>query len=146
VVTKLLPIPHSAQVTTLILEHVVYISLKRSWISLIQSIPLTVIYIRLKGNFIFRRLDIPLRDLEPYNKQGRLNLLDNGYDDWVRAALPLINAVEQHVVPNMDCAYHIATFLRAKSLTLFKALAQKKRIPPQEVEEYALKSHTASAL
>ncbi|MDP3270044.1 MAG: hypothetical protein Q8M40_13480 [Legionella sp.] len=128
-------------VTTLILDNLSN-SLKtaKQWLTMIQSIPLTVTHVSLKGNNIFRnrkpqQRDEMLRALQPYNQNGRLNLLDNCDDDWARAALPLINGVEQNIVPNMDCAFHIATFLGAKSLTLFCSLQRKTRVIQHEVNE-----------
>ena len=126
--------PH---VTTLILDNLEfsYITVSQ-WVTLIKSIPSTVTNVSLKGNNIFHYRNRKQRDelllkLQPYNSNGRLNLLDNGEDDWERAALPLIKGVNQKILPNLDCAYYISTFLGAKSYTLFSKLQKKQPLIPE---------------
>ncbi|MBN9230487.1 MAG: hypothetical protein J0I93_06505 [Legionella sp.] len=102
-------------------------------IKLVASIPKTVTWVSLRANRLFTKRTVSERDrllesLAPFNTDGRLQLDDNGEEEWIRAALPLINGIEQQRVPNWDCAYQIATYLGAHSLTLFKKLAQRKRM------------------
>jgi len=125
--------PH---ITTVLLANLAYaFRTAQQWLTLIHSIPATVTYVNLQGNSLFRgrtpsARDQLLRALQPVNPQGRLDLRHTGEDDWVRAALPLIHGVEQKIIPNLDCAYHIATFLGAHSQTVFQRVAHRKRLAP----------------